>query len=39
MTEDDPRQQLEDPDGYDPFQDEEPLECNLENPEICESCQ
>mgnify|MGYP006081401971 FL=1 len=26
-------------DVYDPFQDEEPLECNLENPEICESCQ
>ena len=26
-------------DGYDPFQDEEPLECGLEDPEVCESCQ
>jgi hypothetical protein len=26
-------------DEYDPFQDEEPLECGLEDPEICESCQ
>jgi len=24
---------------YDPFQDEEPLECGLEDPEVCESCQ
>jgi hypothetical protein len=24
---------------YDPFQDEEPLECGLEDPEACESCQ
>lgn len=23
----------------DPFMDEEPLGCGLENPEICESCQ
>jgi hypothetical protein len=23
----------------DPFHDEEPLECGLENPESCESCQ
>ena len=30
---------VEDPDVYDPFQDEEPLECSLEDPEICESCQ
>jgi len=26
-------------DVYDPFHDEEPLECGLEDPEICESCQ
>ena len=26
-------------DVYDPFDDEETLECGLENPEICESCQ
>jgi len=25
--------------AYDPFHDEEPLECGLEDPEICESCQ
>jgi hypothetical protein len=25
--------------SIDPFQDEEPLECGLENPEVCESCQ
>mgnify|MGYP003637829472 FL=1 len=24
---------------YDPFGDDTPLECGLENPEICESCQ
>ena len=24
---------------YDPFQDEEPMECGLEDPEVCESCQ
>ena len=24
---------------YDLFDDEEPLECGLENPEVCESCQ
>ena len=23
----------------DPFSDEESLECGLENPEVCESCQ
>jgi len=23
----------------DPFCDEEPLECGLEDPEVCESCQ
>ena len=23
----------------DPFDNEEPLECGLENPEVCESCQ
>ena len=23
----------------DPFHDEEPLECGLEEPEVCESCQ
>ena len=23
----------------DPFDDEESLECGLENPEVCESCQ
>ena len=23
----------------DPFHDEEPLVCGLENPEVCESCQ
>ena len=26
-------------DVYDPFQDEETLECGLETPEVCESCQ
>jgi hypothetical protein len=26
-------------DVCDPFQDEEPLECGLEDPEVCESCQ
>jgi hypothetical protein len=26
-------------DVYDPFNDEEPLECGLETPEVCESCQ
>ena len=24
---------------YDPFQDDEPLECGIESPEVCESCQ
>mgnify|MGYP003625431654 FL=1 len=24
---------------YNPFDDDTPLECGLENPEICESCQ
>jgi len=23
----------------DPFQDDAPLECGIENPEVCESCQ
>ena len=23
----------------DPFEDDTPIECGLENPEICESCQ
>ena len=27
------------PDVVDPFHDEEPLECGLEDPEVCESCQ
>ena len=26
-------------DVYDPFNDEELLECGLETPEVCESCQ
>ena len=26
-------------DPVDPFDDEESLECGLENPEVCESCQ
>jgi len=25
--------------ALDPFFDEEPLECGLEDPEVCESCQ
>jgi len=25
--------------GYDLFHDEEPLECGLENPEVCEACE
>ena len=24
---------------YDPFEDNTPIECGLENPDICESCQ
>ena len=24
---------------YDPFEDDTPIECGLENPDICESCQ
>ena len=24
---------------YDPFHDERVMECGLENPEVCESCQ
>jgi hypothetical protein len=24
---------------YDPFEDDTPIECGLENPEVCESCQ
>jgi hypothetical protein len=30
---------IPDPEVYDPFHDEEPLECGLEDPEVCESCQ
>ena len=25
--------------SLDPFSDQEPLECGLETPEVCESCQ
>ena len=25
--------------GLDPFRDDTPLECGLESPEVCESCQ
>ena len=25
--------------ALDPFQDDEPIACGIENPEVCESCQ
>ena len=40
FVESEPRlEQLGERPVLDPFMDEEPLECGLEDPEICESCQ
>lgn len=30
---------MEDEEYVDPFDDDEPIACSLENPEYCESCQ
>jgi hypothetical protein len=34
-----PEEKMGERPAVDPFQDDEPILCGLENPEVCESCQ